>query len=43
MFAIARCFGPLRDEVLRVNGYQVESTTEADAARKRLAQKDFDL
>ena len=34
---------PLRDEVLRVNGYQVESTTEAEAARKRLAQKDFDL
>src|SRR6266850_2355735 len=32
---------PLRDEVLRVNGYQVEST--AEAARKRLAQKDFDL
>jgi DNA-binding NtrC family response regulator len=34
---------PLRDEVLRVNGFQVESTTEAEAARKRLAQKDFDL
>ena len=34
---------PLRDEVLRVNGYQVESTSEAETARKRLAQKDFDL
>jgi DNA-binding NtrC family response regulator len=34
---------PLRDEVLRINGYQVESTSEAEAARKKLAQKDFDL
>ena len=34
---------PLRDEVLRVNGFQVESTAEAGAALKRLAQKDFDL
>jgi DNA-binding response OmpR family regulator len=34
---------PLRDEVLRVNGYQVESTPETAAARKKLAQKRFDL
>ncbi len=34
---------PLRDEILRVNGYQVESTLEAQSARKKLAQKNFDL
>jgi DNA-binding NtrC family response regulator len=34
---------PLRDEVLRINGYQVESTVEAESARTKLAQKNFDL
>ncbi len=34
---------PLRDEVLRINGYQVESTLEAKAARKKLSEKSFDL
>lgn len=34
---------PLRDEVLRINGYQVESTLEAQAARRKLAEGNFDL
>jgi|ERR1700738_3549941 DNA-binding NtrC family response regulator len=34
---------PLRDEVLRINGYDVESIAEAEAARKKVAQKNFDL
>lgn len=34
---------PLRDEVLRINGYQVESTLEAKAARIKLSEKTFDL
>ena len=34
---------PLRDEVLRINGFQVESTLETNSARKKLAQRQFDL
>ena len=34
---------PLRDEVLRMNGFQVESTLETSAARKKLARQAFDL
>ena len=34
---------PLRDEVLRVNGFHVESTLESKAARSKLQQKTYDL
>lgn len=34
---------PLRDEVLRINGFRVESTIESTAARKKLSQGPFDL